>query len=140
MLYSLFSLVIYFIHCSVYMSIPVSQFIPPLPSHPVSIRLFSTSVSLFLMLLLYNDNLSWICGKVSMRGQGSVYNEKRGGSSSLLPCGDIQTGQREHEHFGGTSQFQYNIWLSCPTGCEPTVRFYVLIPSSGNLPFFLTPL
>ena len=47
------SLVIYFIHSinSVYMSIPTSQFI--LPSTPilplVSVRLFSTSVSLFLL-------------------------------------------------------------------------------------------
>ena len=32
-LYSRFSLVIYFIHCSVYMSIPISQFLPP-PSLP----------------------------------------------------------------------------------------------------------
>ena len=51
-LYSRFLLVIYFIHISVYMSIPISQFIPPPPPPPfsplVSIRLFSTSVSLFL--------------------------------------------------------------------------------------------
>ena len=54
-LYSSFLLVFYFIHISVYMSIPISQFIPPQPPpHPatcpplVSIRLFSTSVSLFL--------------------------------------------------------------------------------------------
>ena len=43
--------VIYFIHISVYMSIPISQFISPrTPRFPplVSIRLFSTSVSLFL--------------------------------------------------------------------------------------------
>ena len=51
-LYSRFLLIIYFIHISVYMSIPISQFIPP-PPRPrcpplVSIRLFSTSVSLFL--------------------------------------------------------------------------------------------
>ena len=52
-LYSRFLLVIHFIHNSVYMSIPISQFIPP-PPPPlhfpplVSIRLFSTSVSLFL--------------------------------------------------------------------------------------------
>ena len=52
-LYSRF-LLIYFIHISVYTSIPISQFIPPPPHHPrhfpplVSIRLFSTSVSLFL--------------------------------------------------------------------------------------------
>ena len=32
MIYSRFSLIIYFIHSSVYMSIPVSQFIPPLLS------------------------------------------------------------------------------------------------------------
>ena len=51
-LYSRFLLVIYFIHISVYMSIPISQFIPlpPPPRFPplVSICLFSTSVSLFL--------------------------------------------------------------------------------------------
>ena len=51
-LYSRFLLVIYFIHISVYMSIPISQFIPPppFPHFPplVSIHLFSTSVSLFL--------------------------------------------------------------------------------------------
>ena len=52
-LYSRLLLVIHFIHISVYMSIPISQFIPPPPSprhYPplVSIRLFSTSVSLFL--------------------------------------------------------------------------------------------
>ena len=52
--YSRFLLVIHFVHISVYMSIPISQFITP-PPHPhhhfsplVSIRLFSTSVSLFL--------------------------------------------------------------------------------------------
>ena len=50
-LYSRFLLVIYFIHISVYTSIPISQFIAhPHPAFPplVSIRLFSTSVSLFL--------------------------------------------------------------------------------------------
>ena len=54
-LYSRSILVIYFIHISVYMSIPISQFIPsPRPAtHPhfpplVFIHLFSTSVSLFL--------------------------------------------------------------------------------------------
>ena len=51
-LYSRFSLVIHFIHISVYMSIPISQFItsPPPRRFPplVSIRLFSTSVSQFL--------------------------------------------------------------------------------------------
>ena len=49
-LYSRLSLVIYFIHSisSVYMSIPISQFIP-LPFPFVSIRLFSISVSLFLL-------------------------------------------------------------------------------------------
>ena len=47
-------LVINFIHISVYMSIPITQFsTPPSPPHRgfpplVSIRLFSTSVSLFL--------------------------------------------------------------------------------------------
>ena len=48
-------LIIYFIHISVYMSIPISQFItppppPPTPRFPalVSICLFSTSGSLFL--------------------------------------------------------------------------------------------
>ena len=42
----------YFINISVYMSIPISQFIPPPPPPPlsalVSISLFSTSVSLFI--------------------------------------------------------------------------------------------
>ena len=53
-LYSRFLLVIYFIHISVYMSIPISQFITPPPPAPcyfpplVSIHLFPTSVSLFL--------------------------------------------------------------------------------------------
>ena len=53
-LYSRFLLVIHFIHISVYMSIPISQFIipPPPPHHHfphlVSIRLFSTSVSQIL--------------------------------------------------------------------------------------------
>ena len=52
-LYSRFLLVIHFIHISVHMSIPISQFITPPPSpcrFPplVSIRLFSTSVSQFL--------------------------------------------------------------------------------------------
>ena len=46
-LHSRFLLVIYFIRISVYMSIPISQFIPPFPPL-VSIRLFSISVSLFL--------------------------------------------------------------------------------------------
>ena len=43
-LYSRFSSVIYFIHSIVYMSVPISQFIPPLPS-----LFFSTSVSQFLL-------------------------------------------------------------------------------------------
>ena len=47
-LYSWFSLIIYFIHSGVYMSLPVSQSIPPLFSLLVSIHLFSMSVSLFL--------------------------------------------------------------------------------------------
>ena len=53
-LYSRFLLVIHFIHISVYLSIPIAQFItPPSPSSHcfpplVSICLFSTSVSLFL--------------------------------------------------------------------------------------------
>ena len=53
-LYSTFLLVIRFIHISVYMSIPISQFITPPPPPPcrfptlVSIRLFSISVSQFL--------------------------------------------------------------------------------------------
>ena len=54
-LYSKFLLVIYFVHISVYMSIPISHFIPPPPPSPthfspmVFICLFSTSVSLFLL-------------------------------------------------------------------------------------------
>ena len=52
-LYSRFLLVIYFIHISVYMPIPISQFITPPPPPRrfpplVSLCLFSTSVSLFL--------------------------------------------------------------------------------------------
>ena len=53
-LYSRFLLVINFIHISVYMSIPITQFITPPPPPPrhftplVSIRLFSISVSQFL--------------------------------------------------------------------------------------------
>ena len=52
-LYSRFLLVIYFLHIRIYMSIPISQFIPPpSPRTPatglVSIHLFSTCVSLFL--------------------------------------------------------------------------------------------
>ena len=49
-LYHRFSLVIYFIQSinSVYMSVPISRFIPlPFP-HLVSIHLFSMSISLFL--------------------------------------------------------------------------------------------
>ena len=60
---SRFLLVIYFIHIGVYMSIPISKFIPaPPPPFPcflplVSKHLFSTSVSLFLpckLLHLYH--------------------------------------------------------------------------------------
>ena len=53
-LYSRFLLVINLIHISVYMSIPIAQFITPPPPPPhhfpplVSIRLFSASVSQFL--------------------------------------------------------------------------------------------
>ena len=51
-LYSRFLLVIHFIHISVYMSVTISQFIPPPPPRRfpplVSICLFSTSVSQFL--------------------------------------------------------------------------------------------
>ena len=46
-LYSRFLLVIYFIHISVDMSIPISQFIPS-PLIPVTVSLFSTSVTLLL--------------------------------------------------------------------------------------------
>ena len=35
-----FSLVIYFIHISVYMSIPISQFIPPHPLSPLGVHTF----------------------------------------------------------------------------------------------------
>ena len=48
MLYSWFSLIIYFIQSRVYMLIPISQSIPPLFSFLVSIHLFSLSVSLLL--------------------------------------------------------------------------------------------
>ena len=51
-LYSRLLLVMYFMHIHVYRSIPISRLIPPPPPHGfphlVSIRLFSTSVSLFL--------------------------------------------------------------------------------------------
>ena len=47
-LYSSFLLVIHFMHISVYMSIPISQFITPRFPPLVSICLFSTSVSQFL--------------------------------------------------------------------------------------------
>ena len=44
LLYSRFSLFIYFIHISVYMSIPISQFIPPrpppLPLSPCGVHMF----------------------------------------------------------------------------------------------------
>ena len=50
-LYSRFSLVIYFIHSSVFTAVQISQFISTLTSPPplVTINLFSTSVSLFLL-------------------------------------------------------------------------------------------
>ena len=44
-----FSLVMYFLHSSVYMSVPVSKFIPPSFPTLVPVHLFSTSVSLFLL-------------------------------------------------------------------------------------------
>ena len=44
-LYSRFSLVIYFIHSSVYMSVPISQFTPLLTSPLVPIHLFSMPIS-----------------------------------------------------------------------------------------------
>ena len=53
MLYNRFSLVIYFIYSSVYISIPVSQFIPPSPSSLGVHTLFSMSVSLFLLRYTY---------------------------------------------------------------------------------------
>ena len=59
MLYSRVSLVIYFIHSinGVYTSIPISQFIPPLPLSPlVSVHLFFMSVSLFLFFKYYYLN------------------------------------------------------------------------------------
>ena len=46
--YSMFPLAIYFTHGSVYMSILISQFVPPSPSPPVSTCPFSMSMSLFL--------------------------------------------------------------------------------------------
>ena len=45
-LYSRFFLVIYFIYSSAHMSIPMSEFIPSSPLS-VTVRLFSTSVTLF---------------------------------------------------------------------------------------------
>lgn len=36
--------------------------------------------------------------------------------------------------FGGNTQFQYNIWLSCPIGCE--LIDYRLISSSEDVPHF----
>ena len=56
-----FLLVIHFIHISVYMSIPISQFITPPPTHPrgfptlVSICFCSTSVSQFLLCKLVHQ-------------------------------------------------------------------------------------
>ena len=47
-LYRMFPLAIYFMHDSVYMSILISQFVPPSPSPPVSTCPFSMSTSLFL--------------------------------------------------------------------------------------------
>ena len=47
-LYSRFSLVIYFIHSSVYMSVPISQFIPP--SYTI---LGKDSISLFLFYFIF---------------------------------------------------------------------------------------
>ena len=47
-LYSRFPLASYFTHGSVYMSILISQFIPPFPSPTVSTSPFSTSASVFL--------------------------------------------------------------------------------------------
>ena len=45
-LYSRSLLVIYFIYSSVYVTIPVSQFIPPFfPPNPITINLFSTFVT-----------------------------------------------------------------------------------------------
>lgn len=39
------------------------------------------------------------------------------------PSGGVQTGQRGQERcVWGNTQFQYNIRLSCPIGCEPIVR------------------
>ena len=46
-LYSRFPLSTYFTHCSVYMSVSISQFIPPL-CPALSMYLFSMSASLFL--------------------------------------------------------------------------------------------
>ena len=62
---SRFSLVIYFIHSinNVYMSIPISQFIPPLPVPPlVSIYLFSMAVSLFLLCPKFHLEVLFLSG------------------------------------------------------------------------------
>lgn len=53
------------------------------------------------MLLLYNGSLFWVCGKMNMRGQGSLCKDNGGGSSSFLPCMDNQTGRKDHEHYEG---------------------------------------
>ena len=70
-LYSRFLLVTYFIHISVHMSIPISQFIPPPPPSQflplVSLHLFSTSVSLFLPckpVHLYHFSRFHICALI----------------------------------------------------------------------------
>ena len=47
--YSRFSLVPYFIHSSVFISVPTSQFIPPIFSLPVSVYVFCISVSQLLL-------------------------------------------------------------------------------------------
>ena len=53
MLYSRFLLVIYLIYSSVYMPIPISQFIPPSLPITVSICLFSKSVSFLLCIWVH---------------------------------------------------------------------------------------
>ena len=93
-LYSRFLLVIHFIRISVYMSIPISQFIPPPPPPHhflplVSIRLFSTSVSLISVLQTGSSvpffQVPHICVKIRYSKQLKFYSSKSQAVSRCLP-------------------------------------------------------
>ena len=65
-LYSRFLLVINFVHISVYMSIPVSQFIPP-PTSPLGVHMFVLYVCVSTSTLQISSSIPFFLDSTHMR-------------------------------------------------------------------------